>query len=131
MMFTCSYITPKEGHNVLIEGTTYAITGGYALVGGTAYELKGGKTLVGGTVYEVALESKITVNITGSGSSLYSYVTINGTKYSSAATIECEPGTTITAVAHPTISSEYMARRTPISLRRPLWSDMVLRRRRL
>ena len=37
------------------------------------------------------------VTITGSGNANYSYVTINGTKYTSAATLEVEPGTVITA----------------------------------
>ena len=36
-----------------------------------------------------------TVNVTGSGSATYSYVEINGTKYTSAAVISVDRGTTI------------------------------------
>lgn len=42
-------------------------------------------------------ELKVSVTITGTGNSSYCYATINGTKYSAAATgIEVKPGDTIT-----------------------------------
>ena len=91
-----NYIEPAEGHNALIDGTTYAITGGEVLVNGTVYDIGGGKTLVGGTVYEILFKpSKITVKITGTGNSTYCYAKINETKYTSATTLEIEPETEI------------------------------------
>ena len=83
-------------HKTLVGGTAYEISGGKTMVGGTVYDIAGGKTMVDGTVYEIAFApSTITVNITGSGSSQYAYVTVNGTKYTTATTIECEAGTEI------------------------------------
>lgn len=91
------YVEPVEGHNTLIGGTAYAITGGKTMAGGTVYDIALGKTLVGGTLYEIVFGGKIIVTLSNSGNSSLAYVTINGTKYYTAGnTIECEPGTSIT-----------------------------------
>lgn len=92
-----------SGGKTLIGGTAYSITGGRVLIGGTAYSIDKGKTMVNGTIYEIAFApSTITVNITGTGYNNYSYVTINGTNYSSATTLEVEVGTEILAYAWAT-----------------------------
>lgn len=83
------------GHKTLIGGTAYEIGGGKTMVGGTAYSIDKGKTLVGGTAYEIAFSSPITVKITGTGSTATAYAEINGTKHTSAKTLEIEPGTKI------------------------------------
>lgn len=88
-------------HSTLIDGTAYEITGGKVMVGGTVYDIAGGKTLLGGTVYEIAFApSTITVNITGTGYHANCYVTINGTNYTAATTLEIEPGTEISITAN-------------------------------
>ena len=92
-------------HRTLIGGTAYEIGGGKTLVGGTAYKIDKGKTLVGGTAYEIAFGlSAITVNITGTGNTTYSYVTINGTKYTKSATVTIAPGTEISCYAYSSSS---------------------------
>ena len=97
------YVEPAGTHNTLIDGTAYAITGGKVMVGGTVYDIGEGKTLVDGTVYEIAFApSVVTVKITGTGSTASvcpAYVVINGQTYASAATLELQPGTTVTAHA--------------------------------
>ena len=72
------------GHKTLIGGTAYEISGGKTLVGGTAYSIDKGKTMVGGTAYEIAFSSPVTVSWSGKFDSTYSYVTVNGTKYTNA-----------------------------------------------
>lgn len=90
---------PVGDHNALIDGTARAIEGGSGMVGGTVYEIEKGDTLVDGTSYEIAFTFPITVTITGGGNATSCYVTINGKSYSSAATLEIESGTEITAIA--------------------------------
>lgn len=82
-------------HKTLIGGTAYEITGGKTLVDGTAYSIKNGKTLVDGTVYEVGFAEMATITITGDGGYCYAEVTIDGTTYRSATTIEVPVGTVI------------------------------------
>lgn len=98
-----------SGGKTLIGGTAYSIAGGRVLIGGTAYSIDKGKTMVGGTVYEIAFGlSAITVNITGAGNTTYTYVTINGTKYTKSATVVIAPGTEISFYAY---SSSTLARK--------------------
>ena len=85
-------------HQTMVGGTKYAISGGSTLVGGTAYSLACGKTLVDGTACDIAFgPGTITVKITGTGNKSACCVTIAGTKYYSAKTLEIEAGTKITA----------------------------------
>lgn len=85
-------------HKTMIDGKAYEVSGGKTMVGGKVYSIANGKTLVGGKVYEIAFGgAMITVTISGTGGSKYCYVTINGTKYQSAATVQIEPGTVISA----------------------------------
>jgi hypothetical protein len=94
------------GHKALIDGTAYGIAGGRAMVGGTAYDIANGKVLVDGTAFEIAFgPGSFTVNITSNGNSSYCHVTINGTKYYTKQTIECEGGTEITAYVFSALSS--------------------------
>lgn len=93
-------------HQTMVGGTKYAITGGRTLVGGTAYGVVGGKTRVDGTAYDIAFApGPIAVKITGSGNALSCYVTIAGTKYYSAKTLEIEPGTAIEVMTNGYSSS--------------------------
>ena len=91
--------TEDQAHKALIDGTARDVTSGTCLVGGTAYAIKKGRTLVGGTGYDIVLStSGFTVTITGNGmhgSAVRAAVIINGTTYTSAATVEVESGTTI------------------------------------
>ena len=79
----------------MIGGTAYDVTPGSVMVGGTAYTIKEGKTMVDGTAYSIKFAGDVVVTITGSGSGNGAYVKINGTKYTSAATITVPVGTGI------------------------------------
>ena len=93
-------------HKSFFGGSAYEIGGGKTLIGGTAYSIDKGKTLVDGTAYEIAFApSVITVKITGTGNSIYTHVTINGTKYYSAKTLEIKAGTSITVTASANASN--------------------------
>ena len=87
------------GHKTLIDGVGYDITGGRCLVDGVGYSIQKGRTLEDGVGYDIGFGgggAPIAVTISGSGSS-YASTTINGTKYSSAASgIEVLPGDVIT-----------------------------------
>lgn len=96
---------PETPANVcLVDGTVYGITTGQTLVDGTAQTIYNGRTLVGGTGYDIVLsQSGFTVTVTGSGEEdvgwtkmEYAAVVINGTAYTSAATVEVGSGTLIT-----------------------------------
>ena len=94
------------GHKTLIGGTSYEIGGGKTMVGGTAYSIDKGKTMSNGTVYEIAFKpSKITVNISGKGQGTLCCAVINGTRYSSATTLELEAGTSIEIVSSSSSST--------------------------
>lgn len=86
-------------HKTLISGTAYGIKTSQTLVNGTVQTIYNGRTLVGGTGYDIVLStSRFTVTITGNGmhgSAVRAAVDINGTTYTSAATVEVESGTTI------------------------------------
>ncbi len=94
------------GHKALIDGNAYSISGGKAMVDGAVYDISCGKAMIGGEVYEIAFgPGSFTVNITGTGNATYCYVTINGTKYNRANTLECEGGTELTAYVSSALSS--------------------------
>lgn len=91
---------PETPANVcLVNGTAYGIKTGQTLVNGTVHTIYNGRTLVGGTGYDIVLStSGFTVTITGNGmhgSAVRAAVIINGTTYTSVATVEVESGTTI------------------------------------
>lgn len=84
----------------MIGGTAYDAKPGSVMVGGTVYTIKEGKTMVGGTAYSIKFAGDVVVTITGSGKVDRAYVTINGTQYTSAATITVPVGTEIYCYAH-------------------------------
>lgn len=69
-------------HGTLIGGVQYGITMGKCLVDGTEYDIKNGRTLVDGTGYGISFLGPTTINITGDGSGVYCYVSVNGEKHS-------------------------------------------------
>lgn len=79
----------------MIGGTAYDVKPGSVMVGGTVYTIKEGKTMVDGTAYSIKFAGDVVVTITGTGKSRVAYVTINGTQYTSAATITVPAGTEI------------------------------------
>lgn len=89
----------------MIGGTAYDVKPGSVMIGGTVYTIKEGKTMVDGTAYSIKFESDVVVTITGDGSSAKAHVTINGTKYTSAATITVPAGTEIYCYAKYYIGS--------------------------
>ena len=66
-------------HQTLINGTTYAISGGRTLVNGTAYTVNKGKTLVGGTAYAISMECLIATKTGGcvTGYKQYAYILLS------------------------------------------------------
>lgn len=46
-------------HEILANGTSYAVSGGKALVSGTGYDIASGKTLVNGTAYDISFAKPI------------------------------------------------------------------------
>ena len=86
----------------MIGGTAYDVKPVSVMVGGTVYTIKEGKTMVDGTAYSIKFSSDVVVTITGYGKYdtgfgdvVYASVEINGTKYTSAATITVPAGTEI------------------------------------
>ena len=82
----------------MIGGTAYDVKPGSVMVGGTVYTIKEGKTLINGTAYSIKFAGDVVVTITGSG--IYSnkkqaYVEIDGSEYTSAATVMVPAGTEI------------------------------------
>lgn len=82
----------------MIVGTAHDVKPGSVMVGGTVYTIKEGKTMVDGTAYSIKFAGDVVVTITGSG--IYSkkklaYVEIDGTEYTSAATVMVQAGTEI------------------------------------
>lgn len=84
----------------MIGGTAYDVKPGSVMVGGTVYTIKEGKTMVDGTAYSIKFSSDVVVTITGKGSAKRAYVTINGTQYTSEATIAVPAGTEIYCYAY-------------------------------
>lgn len=82
-------------HNTLVGSTTGEIEGGTVLIGGVVREIDSGLVLVNGVAREIVFATLCTVTITGSGSVSRCRLTINGTIYTSAATVEVEPGTIV------------------------------------
>lgn len=82
-------------HRTLINGTGYDISGGREMIGGTGYAKKGGRTLVNGTEYEIGFAKPVTIEITATKTNNLASVTIDGTIYKSAATVEVPAGTEI------------------------------------
>lgn len=88
-------------HKVCIDGTAYEIDGGKAMVDGTVYEIDKGTTIVDGTAYEVGFgPSTAIVTITGYSGEYYVGVSIDGTEYHSATTIEVPIGTVVECSAY-------------------------------
>lgn len=82
----------------MIGGTAYDVKPGSVMIGGTAYTIKEGKTMVDGTAYSIKFSSDVVVTITGSGihgTKKMVYVEIDGTEYTSAATVIVPTGTEI------------------------------------
>lgn len=93
-------MAPHDGHNTNVGNVAREIEGGTALIGGVLRETKSGLVLVNGVVREIAFgSSEATVTITGSGSSFYLYLTIDGTTYDTAATVVVPVGTIISCYA--------------------------------
>ena len=85
----------------LIGGVAYDVVPGNVMVGGTVYTIKEGKTMVGGTAYTIKFASDVVVTITGRGmhgTKKMAYVEIDGTEYTSAATVTVPVGTEIYCV---------------------------------
>lgn len=68
----------------MIDTVAHAVTEGKVLVGGVAYTIKRGKTMKDGVAYEIGGNTPIPVTITGTGSSIYCYIIVDGTNYWSA-----------------------------------------------
>lgn len=105
-------------NSCLVDGTVYGIKTGQVLIDGTAQTIYNGRALVAGAGYDIVLSlSGFTVTIDGKGESAglgsstpseYAAVVINGTVYTSAATVEVASGTTITLrtnAGHPNYRS--------------------------
>lgn len=79
-------------HLVLVDGTSYEISGGKTLVDGTAYSVDNGKTLIGGTAYDIAFDDGMrTVRLapsTNGSDANYAKVTIEGKEYSPTESVE-------------------------------------------
>ena len=86
-------------HKTLISGTAYDVKGGRDLIAGTGYAKKQGKTLIDGTAYKLGFVHSCTIEITAVEANVTATVTINGTKYNAAATLEVESGTEIECLA--------------------------------
>lgn len=89
-------------HKTLISGTAYAVKGGRDLIAGTGYAKKQGKTLIDGTAYKIGFRHSCIIEITAVNANSLATVTINGTKYKAAATLEVESGTEIECLAEGT-----------------------------
>ena len=59
----------------------------------------GGRTLVDGTAYKIGFGHSCIIEITAVEANVVATVTINGTKYNAAATLEVESGTEIECLA--------------------------------
>lgn len=86
---------PVGDHNALVAGAAREIDGGQTLIGGTAHEIDSGQTLISGTVYEIAFLRPVAVSWQGSFDSMYSYISVDGTKYTSKGSAVYEQPPTI------------------------------------
>lgn len=91
-------VEPTGDHRTMVDGVIWGIPSGRCLVGGVGYSILKGRTLVGGVGYDVKLgASVVAVNISGTGNTSDSFVTIAGVKYTAAATgLEVKTGDAIT-----------------------------------
>ena len=92
-------------HKTLISGTACSVAGGRDLIAGTGYAKKQGKTLIDGTVYKIGFRHSCIIKITAVSGNGSATVTINGIKYSAAATLEVESGTEIECLAEGGINT--------------------------
>ena len=92
-------------HKTLISGTAYVVKGGRDLIAGIGYAKKQGKTLIDGTVYKIGFRHSCIIEITAVVGNGAATVTINGTEYKDAATLEVESGTEIECLAAGTINT--------------------------
>lgn len=96
---------PVGDHNTLIGGAACDIEGGTVLIGGTAYEIEKGMAMVNGTAQEISFGKRYLVTITvldndKRPSTFIVTVTIDGTTYNQAATVEVKEGTVIHCYAY-------------------------------
>lgn len=92
-------------HKALIGGVGRGLTGGRCLVNGVGHKIAKGRTLVGGVGYDVAFGPEATaIAITGTGNSSRCFVTIDGAKYTSAATLTVPAGTVVACTVSYTIN---------------------------
>ena len=80
-------------HNTLIGSTAREIESGTMLIGGVLREIDSGLALVNGVAREIAFTKEMfTVTITKTGNYANASVVIDGTTYTSSATVEVEVG---------------------------------------
>lgn len=96
-------------HHTLINGTSYAITGGTDLVNGTKYQIGGGRTLVNGTVYEINFDKKSRIEIKNGKESFHEhgYVLHNNQKIMEG-TIDVEEGETLKIYLYSDYGNSYV-----------------------
>lgn len=100
-------MSPRDGHNTNVGQVAREILGGTVKINGVAGELKSGLVLVGGVAKEI--EFVATVSITGSGSLTVLYITIDGTKHTSADTVVVPVGTIISCFAKHSYGNGYIS----------------------
>lgn len=87
---------PKDGHNVLIDGTACQIESGTVMIGGTVYEIEKGEVLIGGTVYEIPFKAATVKLILSTDiNTTNERVTVDSQSYTTAGEYEIEQGSTI------------------------------------
>lgn len=93
-------MAPHDGHNTNIGNVAREIEGCTGLIGGVLRDVESGLVLVGGVAREVEFAGgEATVTITGSGNDTYLYITIDGTKHTSASTVVVPVATIISCYA--------------------------------
>lgn len=97
-------------HHTLINGTSYAITGGTDLVNGTKYQIGGGRTLVNGTVYNIAFAKPCMITISGGVIDTFNsgYLTYKGQKYTSGV-LEINQGESVSVYVQNGVGYGYSA----------------------
>lgn len=102
-------MAPRDGHNTNVGNAAREIEGGTVKINGVAGELKSGLVLVSGVAKEIEfVGGDATVNITGSGNATSLYITIDGTKHTSAGTVVVPVGTIISCYARNSYGNEYI-----------------------
>jgi hypothetical protein len=90
-------MSPHDGHNTNVDSVAREIEGGTVNIGGVEHEIECGFVLVGGVSREIPFGPQTAnVTITGSGAGR-AWVTIDGKKYTGAATVEVPKGTALVA----------------------------------